>query len=171
VVGPWDGHTLVLFRAVCWRVNFVPGWRDLRMSWVYVGDLVEALVVAAERGRRLLPDEGAERGRGTYFVALDEHTTFEEAGRLAARALGKSLWHTFHVPRPLLRLVAGANGLRARLTRRPILLTADKLAEGLAGPWLCSGGKARQELGVECRVGLAEGLERAAAWYRANGWL
>jgi nucleoside-diphosphate-sugar epimerase len=172
VFGPWDRHTLRLFRTVKGHVNFVPGGRDVRLSWIYVEDLVEALLLAAERGQRLLPvEQGPERGRGIYFVALDERPTLAEVGRLAADTLHKRLWHTFYVPGPICRFFAQANTLLACLTRRPILLSADKLREGLAGSWLCVADKARQELGFRCRVGLAEGFRRTVDWYKAKGWL
>jgi nucleoside-diphosphate-sugar epimerase len=172
VFGPWDFHTLRLFRAVRWRINCVPGGRDIRLSWVYVGDLVAALILAAERGARLRPvEQGPDDEQGIYYAALDEQPTLAEVGRLAASALQMQLWHTFYVPGPILRLFARVNTLRAWITRRPILLSSDKIQEGLAGSWLCAADKAKQELGFTCRMGLVEGFERTAAWYRANGLL
>jgi len=172
VFGPWDANTLWLFRTVRWHVNFVPGRSASRLSWIYVSDLVEALLLAAERGMRLVRTEsGPESERGIYFAALDEWPTLAEVGALAAQALDCRLWHTFHMPGPVCQLYARCNDVLARLIRRPILLSHDKITEGLAGSWLCSAEKAKRELGFVCRIGLAEGFRRTAAWYRDQGWL
>jgi nucleoside-diphosphate-sugar epimerase len=37
--------------------------------------------------------------------------------------------------------------------------------------WAASSEKARQSFGYEPRVGLAEGMRQAVAWYREHGWL
>ena len=170
VFGPGDPHTLVLFRTVHRGFHFVPGWNDIHMSWIYVEDLVEALILAAEHGRRLPADDG-EPGEGIYFAALEEWPNLAEVGRLAADALGRKLWHTFHVPGPLCRFFGHCNDVISRISRRPLLLSSDKMREGLAGPWLCTAEKARRELGFACSVGLAEGFRRTVKWYEAQGWL
>jgi dihydroflavonol-4-reductase len=172
VFGPWDPNTLWLFRTVRWHVNFVPGRRDTRLSWIYVSDLVEALLLAAERGQRLCRAEsGLDAESGLYFVALDEWPTLAEVGALTATALDCRLWHTFQVPGLLCRLSARCNDVLARLSRKPMLISGDKITEGLAGSWLCTAEKAKRELGFVCRVGLADGLRRTAAWYQEQGWL
>jgi nucleoside-diphosphate-sugar epimerase len=37
--------------------------------------------------------------------------------------------------------------------------------------WLCSGEKARRELGFEARYTLETAIQETADWYRENGWL
>ncbi len=172
VFGPGDPHTLPLFRAVRWRCNFVPGRRDFRLSWVYIADLVEALLLAAERGQRLpAAEHDADPGHGVYFVALDERPTLVEVAELIARSQGRRLWHTFQVPAWLCRLGGHCNERIARWTARPCLLSSDKMREALAGSWLCAADKARRELDFTCRTGLATGFQQAVDDYRARGWL
>jgi nucleoside-diphosphate-sugar epimerase len=172
VFGPGDVNTLWLFRAVRYGVNFVPGRRDIWLSWVYVTDLVNSMQRAAECGHRLLPaEESHDQACGIYYIALDESATLTEVGALAAQALERRLWHTFHVPGRICRLFARGNDLFARLTKRPVLITSDKITEGLAGSWLCAPEKAKQELGFVCQTKLADGLRQTAAWYRTQGLL
>jgi nucleoside-diphosphate-sugar epimerase len=104
-------------------------------------------------------------------VALDEWPTLAAVGALAAQALHCRLWRTFPVPGPVCRFYGRCNDVLARLRRRPMLLSLDKMTEGLAGSWLCTADKAKRELGFLCQTGLAEGFRRTAAWYRAQGWL
>jgi nucleoside-diphosphate-sugar epimerase len=167
VFGPGDSLLMPLFRLVRWRFNVVPG-RGLRVSWIYVADLVEALIRAAERGRRLHP---GGRSQGIYFVGLDERPSFTEIGQICAEAQGLPLWFTVPVPPFVCRFQSRLHDLVARLTGRRFFLGSDKLSEALAGAWLCLSDKAKRELGFTCRTGLREGFRLTAEWYRAQGWL
>jgi nucleoside-diphosphate-sugar epimerase len=40
-----------------------------------------------------------------------------------------------------------------------------------AGHWVCDTSKARRQLGVVPRVGLADGVASTVKWYRKAGWL
>src|SRR5262249_51485937 len=54
IFGPGDPFVKKLFRMVQWGINLVPRSAACPLSWLYVGDLVEALLLAADRGRRLV---------------------------------------------------------------------------------------------------------------------
>jgi nucleoside-diphosphate-sugar epimerase len=172
VFGPGDRYGLKLFRLVQRGINVIPGPTIPQLSWIHVGDLVEAMVVAAERGQRLPPDSGTGlEEQGVYFVALDDRATMAEAANLAAEVQGLRIKRTFHVPRLLCRFVARFNDLRTWITGRPYWLTSDKLREVLAGPWICSAEKARRELDFVCRIDLAQGFRLTCQWYHEQGWL
>ena len=49
--------------------------------------------------------------------------------------------------------------------------TSDKMAEALAGSWICSSAKARTHLGWYPAAALVERLHETAQWYRQAGWL
>jgi nucleoside-diphosphate-sugar epimerase len=50
------------------------------------------------------------------------------------------------------------------------MLTQEK-ASMLLMHWVCSSETTRKELGWEPKVLRSEGMDRAVAWYRENGWL
>jgi dihydroflavonol-4-reductase len=50
-------------------------------------------------------------------------------------------------------------------------LLDDTAIEVMAGGQFLDGHKAREELGFENRVALEDTLQRAIAWFRANGYL
>ncbi len=130
------------------------------------------MILAAERGRRLPPrEDDAEPGRGVYFVALDEMPTMAQASDLAARAMNRRLRLLVYWPPLACRIFGWFNDLLSRVIKRPILLTSDKMAEGMAGSWICSCEKAKREMGFTCRIGLREGFETLVTWYREQGWL
>jgi nucleoside-diphosphate-sugar epimerase len=167
VIGPGDPHNLVLFRAARRGLIAAPGSTAHRLSWIDVDDLARALLLATERGEVLGPDGG----RGVYFVALDEMPTYAELGRLVGAAVGCEHVRAVAAPRALCRAVGRVNDLRVWLTGRPLLLTTDKMREGVAGSWTCSSAKAKRDLGFACRVGLADSFRRMAAWYAERGLL
>ncbi len=130
VFGPGDLYTFKLFRLARWGVLFVPGRRVIRLSWIDVADLVEAMLLAAERGRRL---DSVSADAGIYFVALDERPNVAELTQLLAEITGRRRLRVFHVPVFLGRLGAHINDLRSRLTGRAYWLNPDKIREAVAG--------------------------------------
>jgi nucleoside-diphosphate-sugar epimerase len=168
VFGPGDPYTFKLFRLARWGIMFVPGRRVFRLSWIGVADLVEAMILAAERGRRL--DSGSE-DTGIYFVALDERPKVAELTHLLAEIEGRRRLHIFHVPVFLGLLGAHINDVRSRLTGRAYWLNPDKIREAVAGSWICDPSRAKRELGFACRTDLANGLRGASRWYHDHGWL
>lgn len=172
VFGPWDPLTLVLFQGIRLGVNFNAGMNDFRLAWIHVADLVEGLIEASRNGERLpAVAEDAPPGHGIYFMAMDEMPTLREASELAARAMNRRLRAFIYLPEFVCRFLAKINGRLAQIAGKPRLMNPDKIAEGLAGSWMCAADKAKRELGFSCRIHLDEGLRLLAEWYRGQGWL
>ena len=165
----WRTH---LFRLVRRGITLVPGFGIVRLSWIYIADLVEALVLAAQRGQRLSPVQNSSReDQGLYYVALDEKPTLIDVIHLAAKVQGCRTPRTINVPTCLVRLGASFNDFRGRILGRAYLLNLDKIREALAGSWLCSPDKIKRDLGFTCRTDLASGFRLTSQWYRDQGWL
>ena len=170
VFGPGDRGVLEMFRPIARRgIHVVPGRGDCRLSLIYVADLVEGLLLAAEKGERL--SAGGSPGQGVYFMAAEDQPTYAELGQAMAIALGKKRATVVHVPRPLMRLAGFCGDAMGRLRRRCGWVNSDKIAEALAGSWTCSSVKARTHLGWSPAVSLAERLRETAQWYRQAGWI
>ena len=71
----------------------------------------------------------------------------------------------------MIRLITGALTYISSITKKPAILNNDKYKEMTQAAWLCSSEKAKKILGFECHIGLEEGMQKTAAWYRKNGWL
>lgn len=173
VFGPGDRAMLEMFRPIARRgLHFVPGPRGIsrRVSLIHVDDLVEGLLLAAERGDRL-PVHPSPQGQGIYFLADEECPTYVELGQAMAIALGNKPPRIIHVPPAMMRLVGVIGDMTSTLRRHPGWINRDKVTEGLAGSWTCSSAKARRQLrwGVAC--GLADRLRETAQWYRGADWL
>jgi nucleoside-diphosphate-sugar epimerase len=170
VFGPGDRGVLEMFRPIARSgLHVVPGREERRFSLIHVADLVALLLLAAEKGERLSPD-GAP-GRGVYFAAAEHDPTYPELGQAMARALGKKRVAVVHMPGPLVRLFGLYGDALGRVRQRPCPVNSDKMAEAMAGSWMCSSAKARAQLGWSPAATLAERLRETAQWYRQAGWL
>ena len=159
-----------MFRPIAhWGIHAVPGWHERRFSLVHVADLVEGLLLAAEKGERL--HLNGSPGQGIYFVAADDYPTYAELGQAMAIALGKKRAITVHLPRPLVRLAGLCGDAVTWIRQRPGWVNSDKMTEALAVSWMCSSDKARTQLGWSPAATLAERLYETAQWYRNAGWL
>ncbi len=121
----------------------------------YIDDLVEAIVLALKRG---------EPGR-SYTIWDGEPVSFHDYfTRLAELAGGRP---PRHLPRALLAAAAGASELLAQARGRAPAFGRHGVTlvdrDGTA-----SNARAREELGWEPEVDLADGLRRSAEWLAAR---
>ncbi|HUK66240.1 MAG TPA: NAD-dependent epimerase/dehydratase family protein [Anaeromyxobacteraceae bacterium] len=134
------------------------GLGEKRYSTLHVHDLSQGLLAVAERGR-----EVARAGsQGIYFLDDGEAHPWAEIGAAACGALGR---RAVQLRLPSFLGFAGAAGaaLGALLTRRPAMLSFDKLKEVRVAAWTCSSERARRELGYRPRYALEAGMKEALA--------
>lgn len=168
VFGAGDRGLYEVFRPIArWGTHVVVGSDDRRVSLVAVADLVECLLLAAEKGERLVP---GVPGRGIYFAAAEE-VSYVELGMAIARALGKPQPRILRLPGWSMRTIGHFGDVMSRIRRRPGWVGTDKFRDVLAGSWTCSSTKARQQLGWLPAAPLADRLRETAQWYRDARWL
>jgi nucleoside-diphosphate-sugar epimerase len=135
-----------------------PGDGDGLMLPVYIDDLVEAILLALERG---------EPGRA-YTAWEGVPVRFDEYFGAIARMAGGG--EVQRLPRPLMRIAGATLEAWAGLRGEPPAFTARAVTfvdrRGTA-----STTRIREELGWEPRVPLDDGLERTERWLRAEGIL
>jgi nucleoside-diphosphate-sugar epimerase len=159
-----------MFRPIArWGIHAVPGRGERCFSLIHVADLVEGLLLVAEKGERLHPN--GLPGQGVYFMATEDELTYTELGQAMAIALGKKRATVVHLPGPLVKLVGLCGDAMTWIRQRPAWVNSDKMSEALAGSWMCSSAKARTQLGWSPAATLAERLHETAQWYRQAKWL
>lgn len=162
VYGPGDGDFFNLFREANSGRNIFFGNRQKWCSLVYVDDLVDVILLAAQHPKAV--------GKG--FFVCDEHpTTWDEfQGHILAAVGRKKAW-TIDFPAVAVDVAAFFGELATRLDKKPRLFNRQKALMGFQNAWLCTSKAAQAELGYLPKVALREGCERAASWYRQEGWL
>jgi nucleoside-diphosphate-sugar epimerase len=161
VYGPAEVDMFTLFKAAKNGVNLYFGNAHKRMSAVYVDDLLDAMVNAAQADNTV--------GKA-YFVSDGVDYSWDQVQRQIVSTVGK---RTLHVNLP--SFVVGMAGLAGELLtavdKKPRLLNRQKATMDAQSAWLCSNELARQDFAFTPKVLLAEGIQRAHAWYVENGWL
>ncbi|HEX5105500.1 MAG TPA: NAD-dependent epimerase/dehydratase family protein [Pirellulaceae bacterium] len=172
VFGPEDTGFLQVCRVLrLLRAHGAVGFWPPPMTWIYVRDLVELLLLAAERGQRVPPRGGGSPGQGRYFAAAPEYPTWAEMGRIVRPMLNRPFAPVLLIPSPIAWCVAGVNEVTGRLRGKAYWVNFDKVREALATSWACSGEAARRDLGFTPQWPLAKRFEETIAWYRIQGWL
>ena len=159
VYGPRDTDVFQLLRSISKGWVLEIGGGERWFSAIYAGDLVEGLL-AARRGV----------GGRAYFLAHPQPVSWSELGAAAARIMARQP-RVVRVP----PLVAYAVGLGAeawsRITRKPGIISREKVAEARCRWWTCDTRRAAAELGFEARTPLDAGLAQTLAWYKEAAWL
>jgi nucleoside-diphosphate-sugar epimerase len=161
IYGPRDAEILDAFKSIQRGLFPVINGGKSKTIFIYVTDCAEVCVRAI--------DADVPSGR-VYFVddgcgAIDMRQMFADF----ERALGKKALRA-RLPVPILMTVARGVEAYGRLTNRAVMLTREK-ANMLLQDWVCSSESTRKDLGWEPKVPWSEGVPRAVAWYRENGWL
>ncbi len=160
VFGPRDRDFLAYFRLVARGLSLQLGRTERRISLIYVGDLVTLLLLALER----------EVALGRTYLACAWDVSYTELSAAIAQALGKRPLH-LTLPLGILTPLTWAARLQERLTHKPVLLNEQRIRNMRQPYWLCSGERAKRELGFAPAYDLATAVQETADWYRSNGWV
>jgi nucleoside-diphosphate-sugar epimerase len=161
VYGPRDTDVFRILQAVSRGLVLEIAGGERRFSAIYVKDLACGILTAAGH---------AQAGGRTYFLTYPEPHTWAELTTAAARIMGKTC-RTLRVPYALARAVGFAAEMGSMATRKPGILSRDKVAEARCLYWTCSAGRASRELNFTAATPLPEGLAESLAWYKEAGWL
>jgi len=158
--GDGDRRTLKLFRGIRKRRFPIIGSGKTLCHWVYIHDLVEGFLLAAEK----------ENASGnTYIFAGERAVTIEELVCTSADAIGVRPL-PFKIPaRPvqelgsLVEMLCVPFGIEPPIYRRRVdFFTKDRAFDTT---------KARKELGFCPRYTFEDEVRQICRWYRENKWL
>jgi nucleoside-diphosphate-sugar epimerase len=172
VIGPGNRDMLPMFQVIRrFRFHAVPGWQSPPLSCIYVDDLVEILLRAADRGTRVAANGDAVPGQGCYFAAAPEYPDYGELGRIVRPMLGRPWALIIPLPPPLPQMLAKSNECLAHLRGKPDILNCDKIREATATSWACSHEAVKRDLDFEPPQNLTTRLQQTVDWYRRERWL
>jgi nucleoside-diphosphate-sugar epimerase len=125
-----------------------------------VDDLTRGIFLAATR---------EVKSGAVYFIAERTGYSLDDLMTTMVEASGRSTLPII-IPAFLFRMIAGISEGLFKLVGATPMLTREKTRELLAS-WEMSTDRAREELGFESAIPLAQGVEQTYEWYRQHGWL
>lgn len=161
VYGPGDVDYFEVFKLAAKGWNTYFGNRDRLFSAVYVDDLIEAILTAAQHNKT--------KNRG-YFIADAQPVSWQEFQRAVVEASGRSA-REVDLPEFLVSWAALGGELMTKIDGQPRLFNRQKATMGKQEAWTCSPAAAQRDFGFEPKVDMHTGISRAFAWYRQERWL
>jgi len=162
VYGERDTEVLLLFKTIKRGLKGLVGFNDKFLSLVYVRDLVNGFVLAAE----------SEKAIGqTYFLGSEQaEYSIEDVNNMVADLLDVKAIKV-RIPHAMIYVVGAISQFFGKFGSKPPTLHIEKAREMTRVSWSCSSEKAMRELGYREGQTLREGLKRTLDWYKTEGWL
>ncbi|MCU0711423.1 MAG: NAD-dependent epimerase/dehydratase family protein [Pirellula sp.] len=167
VFGPGDKEFLRLLQTMkLLHLNPMIGKGDSPLSFIEVGDLVQLMVLVANKGERagsLTHQGNAQPGLGVYNAATEDFLTLKDLGRLFSHTSKRAVI-SVPFPKSIGYCLGYAGELFSSLFKQPITLTRDKIREASAESWRVDSGKAVEQLGWQrspTRESLGRWIEEA----------
>lgn len=161
VYGPREDQIYTFFKMLSNRLCPIIGdGTRPRVSLVYVKDVVDATLKAAEHNRA---------GVETYFISGKRIHTWNEIRGTAEEVLGKKAVPIYIKPGTVKKVAGFVENVASLFGIYPVI-NREKANEMIL-EWTCSIEKAQKELGYNPRYSLAEGISRTIHWYQMHHWL
>ena len=161
VFGPRDTEILIYFKTFSKGLNSVIGFDAKYLSLVYVEDLVDGIILAAENNKA----DGQK-----YFVCFDKAFNWDEIGSLTSKLLGKKALK-IRLPHSVLYSVGYLAELFSTFSSKPATLNIEKCKDITQLRWVCSNEKAKRELGFKAKYSLEESFRKTIDWYKEMKWI
>jgi nucleoside-diphosphate-sugar epimerase len=161
VYGPRDKGFFTLIQCLARHIKPCLTGPEQHISLCYVEDLIRAILLVVET-----PTESGEiffLSDGRDYRMAEIADTFAHAMEIHALKL--------RLPQQLLFGIAFCAECLARVTGTPSIMSRGKVREMGCTNWLCDITKARETLGFEPRIALAQGAASTVAWYKNEQWL
>src|SRR3569833_174285 len=161
VYGPRDTDVFQILKSASQGIALRNAGDEIWCSAIYVRELVDGFLLAAQ--------SSSPAGK-TWFLAHPKPVSFTEMIAGIAQTIGRTP-RIVTIP-PAAAFAAGASAeMLSRLTRKPGILSRDKVREMVCTRWVCGFVCVLFELGFFVFTDFREGIEKSVAWYRAAGWL
>ena len=161
VYGPRDVDVYYIFKAAASGALVRIGKPESYFSFIYVADLADGLILAAQSPQSAGKD---------YFLANPRPVSWTEFGSTAGATMMKKI-RTFILPVWAAYFAGAFADLLSRLTGRPGILSRDKILDARQRYWICDVSRATADLGFHAQTSLREGVAATLEWYRQAEWL
>ena len=161
VYGPREKDYFMMAQSIGQHVDFAVGFEPQVLTFVYVKDLVGAIMTAVERGVK----------EGTYNVTDGGEYPSRAFSDLIQQEMGVK--RVVHITAPLwvLKAVSVVAEETGKLTGRPSTLNRDKYKMMAQRDWRCDISGMTDVIGYHPQWDLARGVKETIAWYKKEGWI
>lgn len=160
VYGPRDKEFYLFFKLIK-KTGIMPYWGDGQTSLVYVDDLINAIILSAEK------ESAAGR---TYFISDGMVYSNNEIINEIASALNVKVF-MIKLPKPILVPIGFLSDGISKITGKSTMVNSDKIKELMCTDWICDITKAKDDLCFQPKVGIKKGIKWTADWYKIHRWL
>ena len=161
VYGPREDQIFTLFKMMNKGIAPIVGdGEHPRLSIVYVHDLIQAIMKAADQ---------TKSGVNTYFISGESVANWNEIKDIVTTVLNRNV-RPIKIPPNWVKKIAGAIETSASFFGSYPVINREKANEMIL-EWTCSHQKAVDELGYQPEYSLEEGISRTLRWYKKHNWL
>jgi dihydroflavonol-4-reductase len=161
VFGPRDTEILVYFKTFSNGLNSVIGFKEKYLSLIYVVDLVNGIVLAAEKNTV----SGC-----IYFICSDKEYNWNDIGNITSKLLGKKAIKV-RVPHWIVYTVGAIAQFFSIFSSKAATLNIEKCFDITRKKWVFSNEKAKKELGFKEQYTLEESFGKTIDWYKEMKWI
>ena len=160
IYGPGDTRILLLFKAIKSRKFFMLGKGNVHYQFVFVDNLIDAYI--------LCKNNDAALGR-TYIICDNDRLTLNE--------LVQTIADSMNVPRPRWHFPVSPvwfAGYVCETICKPVNIEPPlfrRRVDFFMNERSFDSSKAKKEIGYGPGIGVKEGVENTAKWYKDNGYL
>ena len=160
IYGPRDKDIFVFFEYV--KKGYFPMPNDERLiNITYVTDIAEGVISAG------LSENTAGK---TYFLGDDTIYSWEALAKILIKTVNPKA-NVMKLSKLAFSLSAAVEELKSNASKKPAVISFDKLKELGQKYWLFSAENARNDFGFAPKISLEKGIEIAYNWYLKKGWL
>jgi nucleoside-diphosphate-sugar epimerase len=161
VYGPRDKDYFLLLKTLQKGLDVTAGFKEQRLTFIYVKDLVKASFLALE----------SRFVNKAFFVADGKVYSDKAYTQIAKEALGKKQTLRLKIPLAILKIVSILAEEFSLITKKPSTLNRDKYKIMKQRDWTCDTLPLELDLGFKADYNLKAGMRESVGWYRDKGWL
>jgi UDP-glucose 4-epimerase len=156
IYGPRDKDIFIMLKTINKGFDPYIGNFSQQLSFVHARDVADVAVQA------LFLNE-----TGVYNISDGNNYTRYQFADIAKKLLKKNSIR-FHIPMPLIKVLAYFLETTNGWVNKPAVINREKLHELAAKNWSCDISKAKAELNFNPKFNLEDGLTDSIQWYKAN---
>lgn len=161
VYGPHERDYYLMIKSIKRGFDFSVGFKKQMLTFIYIKDLVTAVMDALEKGPL----------RCAYFISENQGYTQQEFRKIVCEELGKKFVIPVTCPLWVVKRVCAIAEWIGKVTLKASTLNRDKYKILKQRNWLCDTSDARRDFYFYPQYSLRNGIREAIAWYREAGWL